>query len=108
MAAKKPPAKQEPLLNAVARKLGHAAGTFAKVTKEVTGNLSAIPETVTTKMREVANDGTLAERSRTGARRPKKRIRRAPSAEKAKGATPADKRIPRKSKSSRSSRKSNA
>src|SRR5258708_2880093 len=35
---------QEPLLSAVARKLGRAAGTLAKVTHEVTGSLSSVTD----------------------------------------------------------------
>jgi hypothetical protein len=61
MTAKKHSRKQEPLLNAVARRLGHAAGTIAKVTQEFTGNLSSLPDTVTAKMREAVNIGTSAE-----------------------------------------------
>ena len=37
---------QEPLLSAVARKLGRAAGTLAKVTHEVTGSLSSVTDAV--------------------------------------------------------------
>ena len=40
MPAKKQSKKQEPLLNAVARKLGHAAGKLTKATQELTENLS--------------------------------------------------------------------
>jgi hypothetical protein len=65
MTAKKRSRKQELLLNAVARKLGRAAGTIAKVTQELTANLSALPDAVTTKMREAANIGTSAEPSRS-------------------------------------------
>ncbi len=42
MTAKKGPAQQEPLLNTVARKLGHAAGTLTNVAQGLTGNLSAL------------------------------------------------------------------
>lgn len=34
----------EPLLNTVARTLGHAAGTLAKMTQEVTKNIASVPE----------------------------------------------------------------
>jgi len=57
MTARKRKASGEPLLNTVARKLGHAAGTFAKATQELTENLSAIPENVTAKVRESARVG---------------------------------------------------
>jgi hypothetical protein len=69
--------KQEPLLNTVARKLGHAAGTLTKVTQELTENLSALPENVATKVREATDIGAPADRSRIRTRHPKKRIRRA-------------------------------
>jgi len=36
MTAKKRSGKQEPLLNTVARKLGHAAGTLTKATHKLT------------------------------------------------------------------------
>jgi hypothetical protein len=55
MPKKKQLNKQEPLLNTVARKLGHVAGTLTKATHGLTENLSAIPETVTTKLRGAAN-----------------------------------------------------
>ena len=68
MTAKKHSRKPEPLLNAMARKLGHAAGTIAKVTQEFTGNLSSLPDAVTAKMREAANIGTSAAPSSRTAR----------------------------------------
>jgi hypothetical protein len=54
MTDKKRSLKHEPLLNNVARTLGHAAGTLTKVTNELTENLSALPETVSQKVREAA------------------------------------------------------
>jgi hypothetical protein len=51
MTVPKRKAMHEPLLNTVARKLGHAAGTVAKATQELTENLSAIPENVTAELR---------------------------------------------------------
>jgi hypothetical protein len=77
MRARKRKANGEPLLNTVARSLGHAAGTLARATQELTENLSAVGESVTpekgaAKVRKSARVGRL--RSRT--RRPKKRIRR--------------------------------
>src|SRR5579863_10015341 len=54
MTNKKRSLKHEPLLNNVARTLGHAAGTLTKVTHELTENLSALPETVSQKVREAA------------------------------------------------------
>ena len=52
MTTRKRPGTKEPLLNKVARKLGYAAGTLTKVTQELTENLSALPENVTTKVRD--------------------------------------------------------
>ncbi len=75
MPAKKQPKKQEPLLNAVARKLGHAAGKLTKATQELTENLSALPETVTTRLREA--NVVPAELRRSRAQHTKKRIRNA-------------------------------
>jgi hypothetical protein len=56
MAAKRRPT-QEPLLNTVARKLGHAAGTLTRTTHELT-------DTLTTKMHQAATVGTPKKRSR--------------------------------------------
>jgi len=38
--------QREPILSAVARRLGHAAGRVAKVTQEVTGSLSSAADAV--------------------------------------------------------------
>lgn len=103
MTAKKAPAKHETILNTVARKLGHAAGTLTNVTREVTENLSTVPETVATGVRQLARIGKLAKHPRT--LHAKKKIRRASSAGTSKSAASADKRRPRRSKSSNSSRK---
>jgi hypothetical protein len=73
MATKKASAKQEPLLNSVARKLGHAAGALSKATHELTGNLAELPGTITAKMQQIANAPTSAQHPRTPARRPTKR-----------------------------------
>ncbi len=59
MTAKQKPAKKErresePLLNAVARKLGHAAGTFSKATQEFAEAISGMPVAVTAKVRDAA------------------------------------------------------
>jgi hypothetical protein len=80
MATKKASAKQEPLLNTVARKLGHAAGTLTKVTQDFTESLSELPEAVTTKMQQIANAATPAKLPRTRTSRAKKRSRRTASA----------------------------
>jgi hypothetical protein len=79
MATKKASAKQEPLLNAVARTLGHAAGTLTKVAQDFTENLSELPDAVTAKMQQVANTATLTKASQTRSRRVKKRTPRAAS-----------------------------
>ncbi len=76
MTVQKRKAMHEPLLNTVARKLGHAAGTLARATQELTENLSAIPENVTEKVRDSAHVGAPVGRSRARSRHPKKRIRR--------------------------------
>jgi|HubBroStandDraft_3_1064219.scaffolds.fasta_scaffold01013_11 hypothetical protein len=69
MPARKRKATPEPLLNTVARKLGHAAGTLTKATHELTENLAALPATVSTSMREAASAAAPAERRRArGAR----------------------------------------
>lgn len=62
MAAKKRRVKQEPLLNTVARKLGHAAGALTKATHEFTENLSALPENLSTKVLKAANIGKAKNR----------------------------------------------
>ena len=54
MTAKKRSARLEPLLNTVARRLGHAAGTFTKVTHDLTESLTALPTVVSAKVREAA------------------------------------------------------
>jgi hypothetical protein len=69
MKARKRKAAQEPLLNTVARKLGHAAGTLTKATQELTESFSAFPETATAKVREAAGISAPRERSRTRAAR---------------------------------------
>lgn len=75
---------QEPFLSAVARKLGHAAGRFTQATQELTQNLSALPANVAAKVREAANRGEPAERSRTRILYPAKRISRAPRTQRTK------------------------
>jgi|SRR5580704_2504736 hypothetical protein len=74
MATKKQTVRQEPLLNTVARQLGHAAGTLTRVTQELTQNLSALPEKVTEKVREAATISQPAARSKTRILRAKKKI----------------------------------
>jgi len=76
MTAERRPVK-EPLLNTVARKLGYAAGTLSNVAQGLTENISTLPETVSTKMRQVAIPG-IAPRSKkktnraTGTKKPKR------------------------------------
>jgi hypothetical protein len=76
MAVKKRAVKQ-PILNAVARKLGHAAGQLTKVTQELTNSLAALPESVTTKVRKTVNAGASPNRSRIQTRRRAKKTRKA-------------------------------
>ncbi len=75
MTLQKRKAMYEPLLNTVARKLGHAAGTLAKATQELTESLSAIPENVTGKVRESAHAAPVRS-SGARTRHPRKRMRR--------------------------------
>jgi hypothetical protein len=71
MPTKKRAAKQKPLLNTVARTLGHAAGTLTKVTQEFADNLSAMPESIAAKVRHAAKIGesTVSPRRRRQARK---------------------------------------
>jgi hypothetical protein len=55
MAPKKKSVKQEPFLNSMARKLGHAAGTLTKVTHDLTDNVTTLTESVATKVQEVTS-----------------------------------------------------
>jgi hypothetical protein len=73
MTARKRKATREPLLNTVARKLGHAAGTLTKATQELTESLVALPETVSTSVREAANATAHPKRSRVGSVRTRRR-----------------------------------
>jgi len=73
MTAKKRSGKQEPLLNTVARKLGHAAGTLTKATHKLTENLSALPETVATRVRKASVVATPVGRSQPQTGRPRKK-----------------------------------
>jgi hypothetical protein len=105
MPAKKRSVKQEPLLNTVARKLGHAAGRITNLTQELTENLSALPETVTTKVREAAKIGTPTERSRIRHRHAKTGIRHAARKRTAQSAAQLQKRRSPTVKSARSDRR---
>ncbi len=73
MTAQKRKVTREPLLNTVARKLGHAAGTLTKATHEITEKVAALPETVSTRVRGVATTAAPSERSRTRAARPSRK-----------------------------------
>jgi hypothetical protein len=99
MAAKKNTVRQESLLNTVARKLGHAAGTLTKTTQELTEALSALPEKVSAKVREGDDIGEPASRSRTPIR-PRKKVSHAAGKHKS-AAVAGKKRKPSKSKSRR-------
>jgi hypothetical protein len=63
--------RHEPLLNAVARRIGHAAGAVSKMRQELTETLSAGPMAITAKMRDPAKMGNATERPQ-GRRRAKK------------------------------------
>jgi hypothetical protein len=69
MTARKRKATREPLLNTVARKLGHAAGTLTRATHELTENLAALPGTASARVHKAASAAAPAERSRTRAAR---------------------------------------
>jgi hypothetical protein len=104
MTAKKRPVKQNLLLTAVARKLGHAAGKLTKATHELTENISALPGAVTEKLRGTANAGTAKKKARTSGSHPKKK---AGSASQLRTPTPVpDNRTSRKNNSPRGKKKS--
>jgi hypothetical protein len=75
MTIKKRPVKQQPLLTSVARKLGHAAGKLTNVTHELTQNLSALPDTITAKLRKAGNVQPATKKGQSSAQHPKKKIR---------------------------------
>jgi hypothetical protein len=103
MAAKKRTVKQESLLNTVARKLGHAAGTFTRTTQEFTETLSALPENVSARVREAANIGEPADHSRPPIRQTRKKPSRAARAPRTKVASGVSKK--RKAPKGKSSRR---
>jgi hypothetical protein len=79
MAPKKKLVKQEPFLTAVARKLGHAAGSLTKATHDLTDSVSTLPKDIATKVHDMAN-ATDGEQTPTRTRRAKpirKRVRSA-------------------------------
>ena len=75
MAVKKRLLREEPFLNAVARKLGSAAGTLTRASKDLAENLSALPEKVTAKVKGVADSEMPAKRRSASPRQRKKRSR---------------------------------
>jgi hypothetical protein len=107
MATKKNPKRQlvkQKRLNSVARKLGHAAGTLTKATRELAESLSALPESVATRVREAANIDRPAERSQISAQHPRKRTPRSARAQKTKGRGTVEKRKSPKNKTLASKR----
>ena len=88
---------KEPLLNTVARTLGHAAGTLTNVAQNLTENLVTLPKTMSTTVRRVAS-------STAAPGRPKKKARRARSTNRVKGATRTAKKRPAKKRSVQSRR----
>jgi len=74
MAPKKKSVKQEPFLDSMARKLGHAAGTLTKVTHDLTDNVTTLTESVATKVQEVTGTST-ADQTKTR-RKPAKKTRK--------------------------------
>jgi len=102
MKAKKRAVKPEPLLSAVARKLGHAAGRLTHATQDLTGKVSALPKNAAAKVREAATGGDPAKRSRARTLDPAKRISPAPRTTSTKvAAAVGKKQKPFKAKSSR-------
>ena len=87
MAAKKRAVTQKPLLNTVARTLGHAAGTLTKVTQEFADNLSAMPESIAAKVRHAAKISESAVSPRGRIRHTRKKVARAVRRGKTKTAT---------------------
>jgi len=87
VAAKKGSVKQEPLLNTVARKLGHAAGRLTKVTHKLTENFSSLPETVVAQVREAAHVAVPSKGSRSSTRHPEKKTRKAAGRQRVKAAS---------------------
>lgn len=75
MAVKKRLLREEPFLNAVARKLGSAAGTLTRASKDLAENLSGLPGKVTAKVKEVADSEMPAKRRPASTRQHKKRSR---------------------------------
>jgi len=101
MTSKKRPVTQDPLLTAVARKLGHAAGKLTKATQELTENISALPGTVTKKLRGAANVGTATKKARISSRRRKEKTGSAVRLRTVKAKPGAKRRTPPKKKSPR-------
>ncbi len=86
---KKERRQSEPLLNAVARKLGHAAGTFSKATQGFAEAFSAMPVAVTAKVRDAALFGASTDATGSDPRAKKssthgrnRRVKKGPSARK--------------------------
>jgi hypothetical protein len=105
MIPKKQPAKEEPFLNTVARKLGHAAGTLTNVAQEFTENLSVLPKAVSTKVLQTAASITDPLNRRQSKSKNKKKTRPATRTRSVKGTTrkrkPAASRSPRRVKAAR-------
>jgi hypothetical protein len=101
MTTRKRMPKQEPLLNAVARKLGHAAGTFTRVTQDLRDDLTPLAENVTAKVREAANIAMPAKPPRARNRSTRKKISRISRTHRMKPATGANKKRKPLKKSSR-------
>ncbi len=89
---------QEPLLSTVARRLGRAAGTFAKVTHEVTGSLSSVTDAMAARVGEAVPK----QKSKSQTQR-RARTHRAVAASRAPKRKPASKRASR-TKSKRGTR----
>jgi hypothetical protein len=95
MTTKKQSARQEPLLNTIARKLGRAAGTLTHVAHQVTDNLSAGATVRTATGRHPAG-----KKSRRAA--PKRAVKRATTPQR----RPKTKKAPRRNQAGNRSQKS--
>jgi hypothetical protein len=77
MTAKKQSVNSEPLLSAVARKLGHAAGALTKVTQQLTSNISSLPKDARLKIDEAfARRGKKPTGRSSSSIQPRKKVRK--------------------------------
>jgi hypothetical protein len=75
VAVKKRKSREELFLNAVARKLGNAAGKLTRASKDLAESISALPEKATARVKKVADAEIPAKRRSASTRQQKKRAR---------------------------------